>query len=324
MSERLLKEFRERAELLVPVPDWHELQQRGTARRRVRLAVGAAVLASAMTIGGVVVATTIDDEGSIRPAQIGPTQMDPTPPPSAEVCELENYGNEYGSVPSGCELPAQVDVWSYVEPGPYFVRPFNTDLRTARPGDLEAWFEIGDAEKPWYWWGGGISMAGRGPEFAPYIRVVITPIIGVHSLRCQSAEPEPVRALPSSSLSVAQELVVSPDVEVLEPPRSVQKFGFEAAHVRFTVTGRCPSEHAFILWRAFEPEDDIFLSDDISAGRRDADIYIEGGEHVFDVWVIDVQGNYLVIGADQPVGAREADVSEMQEQLDSIRFEFTE
>ena len=59
MSERLMQEFRERAERLIPLPDLDELRRRGAARRRVRLAAGAAVLASALAIGGIVVATTI-------------------------------------------------------------------------------------------------------------------------------------------------------------------------------------------------------------------------------------------------------------------------
>ena len=337
MSERLLKEFQERAEFLVPVPDLHELQSRGTQRRRVRIAAGAALVASVLALGGTVVATTIDDENAIGPAQIGPT-----PPRSAGECEVELKG-VIGSVPSGCELHAQVDQWRYVEAGPYFVRPFSTDLRPARPGDLEAWFVI--PGEHWYWWGGGVGKASppvSGPEMAPYIRVAITPIVGVHGQRCQGAEPTPVQALPSSPVSVAKTLVASPGIDVLAAPRSGQRFGYDAAHVRFTVTEQCPSNQAFVLWRAFEPEDDIFLRDDISAGRTDADIYTEQGgrEHVFDVWVVDVQGEHLVVSADWPADfgeikyqrgpeglvqrPHEEDPARLQELLDSIRFEFTE
>jgi hypothetical protein len=327
MSERLLREFRERAEFLVPMPDLHELQREGTQRRRVRIAAGAALVASVLALGGTVVATTIDDENAIGPAHIGPT-----PPPSGEDCGLVAGGTAYESVPSGCELHAQVDEWRYVEEGHYFVRPFNTDLRLARPGDLEAWFEIpGDY---WYWWGGGVGKAshpGGGPEMAPYIRVAITPITGVHGRRCQGGEPAPVQALPSSPLAIAHRLVVPPGIDVLETPRSVQKFGYDAAYVRFTVTQQCPSDQAFVLWRAFEPEDDILIGDDIDFGRTDADIYIEPQrtEHVFDVWVVDVQGEHLVVSADYTpdlgkIIYQEEDLARLQELLDSIRFEFTE
>lgn len=336
MSERLLTEFRERAVLLVPVPDFDELQRRGTARRRVRLAAGAALLASVLAIGGTV-ATTIDDEQAIEPAQIGPTQMDP-PPRSAEACDLVVNAGAYGSVPSGCELPAQVDQWRYVEPGRYFVRPFKTDLRPDRAGDLEAWFSIsGDY---WYWWGGGVGKArpSGGPEWAPYIRVGVTPIIGVHKQRCQGAAPDPVQAIPASVISVAENLVASPRITVLESPSSVQKFGYDAAHVQFTVTERCPGDMVFVLWRASEHGADIFapLGEERVTGLPWPP---KPQGHVFDLWVVDVPGEqHLVVSADYTVnpplisgdpaafrgGARAADLSEMWQLLDSIRFEFTE
>ncbi len=327
MSERLMQEFRERAERLIPLPDLDELRRRGAARRRVRLAAGAAVLASALAIGGIVVATTIDDENAIGPAQIGPTRINPTPPPSARDCELlepEN-GGWFASVPSGCELPAWVDVWAqkYVDPGPYFFRPLNTDLAPARSGDLEAHFVIpGDY---WYWWGGGAGKANpAGPEFSLYQRIAITPIIGVHEQRCQGSAPDHVQAVPESVLSVAQTLVASPGVEVLEGPSSVQKFGYDAAHVRFTVTERCPGDPAFsgpsMLWRAFETRDEIDVEDDTPV--PDGDIYTFAG-HVLDVWVVDVKGEHVVVSADT-AHTNAADLSEMRELLDSIRFEFTE
>lgn len=334
MSERMLEEFRERAEFLVPVPDLQELQRRATGRMRVRIAAGAALVVSALAVGGTVAALTINDEKAIDPAQSGPTQIDQTPPVSAEDCELKLSGRAYGSVPSECELRAQVDEWRYVEQGPYFVRPFNTDLRPVRPGDIEAHFVI--SSDYWYWWGGGVGKACHagacgGPEMAPYIRVAMTPIIGVPGHRCQGPDPRPVRALPSSTLSVAQTLVDSPGIDVLESPRSVQRFGYDAVHVRFTVTEQCPSDTAFVLWRAFEPEEDIFLRDDIAAGRTDADIYIEPArrDHVFDVWVVDVHGELLVVSADYPpdlgeITYHEEDPARLEELLNSIGFEFAE
>jgi len=68
MSDRLLREFRERAEPLVPLPDLGELQRRGLRLRRVRIAAGAAVLASALAIGGAVATSSINDTDSIGPA----------------------------------------------------------------------------------------------------------------------------------------------------------------------------------------------------------------------------------------------------------------
>lgn len=51
MSDRMLRQFRQRAESLVAVPDLNELQQRGIRRKRARFAAAAAVLA--LVVGGV-------------------------------------------------------------------------------------------------------------------------------------------------------------------------------------------------------------------------------------------------------------------------------
>ena len=69
MPDRLLREFREPAEPLVPLPDLGELQRRGLRLRRVRIAAGAAVLASALAIGGAVATSSINGTDSIGPAQ---------------------------------------------------------------------------------------------------------------------------------------------------------------------------------------------------------------------------------------------------------------
>jgi hypothetical protein len=326
MPDLFLKDFRERAESLVPVPDLLKLQRRGTAMRRVRLAASAAVLAFAVAIGGTLVAVTSDDEQAISPAPI-----DPAPPRSADACDAPvNDGDPYVSVPPGCELGVQADEWAYVEPGPYFVRPFNNSL--APPGDLEVWFVV-PGGGPWYWWGGGVGMAGPvGPEMKPYIRIGIIPITGVQEQRCQGAAPERVQTLPGGVLSVAQTLVASPRIKVLEAPHSVQKFGRDAARVRFTVTQSCPGDRVFALWRA--------LGSDIYAplGER---LTWPGAptDHVLDLWVVDVPGEqHVAVVADYTVdpplisgdpaafrgGARASDLAELQELLDSIRFEFTE
>ena len=104
----------------------------------------------------------------------------------------------------------------------------------------------------------------------------------------------------------------------------MQKFGYDAAHVRFTVTERCPGDPAFsgpsMLWRAFETRDEIDVEDDTPV--PDGDIYTFAG-HVLDVWVVDVKGEHVVVSADT-AHTNAADLSEMRELLDSIRFEFTE
>jgi RNA polymerase sigma-70 factor, ECF subfamily len=69
-SKWLLRGLRERAEHLVPMPDLDELQWRGTRMRRVQIPVGPALVASALAIGGVVVASSIGGD-AIPPASGG-------------------------------------------------------------------------------------------------------------------------------------------------------------------------------------------------------------------------------------------------------------
>ena len=104
MSERLLREFRERAEHLVPMPDLDELQRRGTRLRRVRIAAGAAVVASALAIGGVVVTNSIDDKNAVAPATGG--AEDPPAPNGAMYLPPEGATP---STPASGELVASME-----------------------------------------------------------------------------------------------------------------------------------------------------------------------------------------------------------------------
>ena len=104
-SEWLLREFRERAEHLVPMPDLDELQWRGTRMRRVRIAAGPALVASALAIGGVVVTSSIGDNDAIAPASGGAAD---TPAPKGAM-ELPPEGAT-PSTPASGELV--VSMWS--------------------------------------------------------------------------------------------------------------------------------------------------------------------------------------------------------------------
>jgi len=158
---------------------------------------------------------------------------------------------------------------------------------------------------------------GRGPEGAPYIRVQVTPITGVHEQRCQGVARDPVRAVSGSALTVARTLVDSPGIKVLETARNVQEFGQNAAHVQFQVKERCPVGKRFLLWRAFEPRGDVYLEE----GEDNS--FPKLADHVVDAWVVTLGGEHVVVLAGHTVDARETDLAEMQQLLDSMRFEFT-
>ena len=78
--EWLLREFRERAEHLVPMPDLDELQWRGTRMRRVRIAAGPALVVSRWPSEASWSPSSIGDENAIAPASGGDGD---TPSPEA-------------------------------------------------------------------------------------------------------------------------------------------------------------------------------------------------------------------------------------------------
>lgn len=303
MSERLLKEFRSRAEDLVPVPDFDELERRGMRRRRAHRTVGAAVIVSALAVGGILATTAID-----RPL-VGPAQIDPSPsPPTADDTELRFLRSGSSQVVRPFDT------------GQDPVRPENPQVRFVVPGSSWYWLELGaGTDRNWAHVVGGLNMAEQtgGPIGSTYIRVGVTPIAGVPQQRCPGLAPLPVQAVPESALPAARALVVSPGVEVLSAPSVVQKFGYEAAHVRFRVTQRCVGGQPVVLWRALEAGGDIH-------GLSGEDgLEPEPRRHIFDVWVVDVRGELLAVFAAHAVGADAHAIAEMRELLDSIRFRFT-
>jgi hypothetical protein len=185
--------------------------------------------------------------------------------------------------------------------------------------DLRATFVIPGLA--WYVYGdpgvGKGDPPGRGPEGAPYIRVQVTSITGVHEQRCQGAAPAPVKAVSGSTLAVARTLVDSPGIKVLDPPRTVQEFGHTAVHVQFRMTERCPAGKRFLMWRAFEPKGDVYLEE------GEANSFPHLTDHIVDAWVVTLRGAHVVVLASQTTDARETDLTELDRLLDSMTFDFT-
>lgn len=307
MTERLLlKEFQEHAELLVPIPDLHDLQRRGVRRRRILVAVGAAAVASALAVGGTLVANVVDQRLTIEPAQTHPTRTARTPTPTTPDTHLR-----------------------FLRPGSAHVfGPLDTDLASADAGSLRAHFVV--AGDSWYWREpalgadqtldhmiAGLSMANRASTTpaAPYIRVAVTPISGVSPQRCPGMAYVPVQPVPASVLPAARALVAPAGVEVLAAPTRVHRFGYEAAHVRFRVTQPCPEGQPVVLWRAFQAGGDV----DALSGQEGLVPVLR--RYVFDVWVVDAGRTQAAVLASHPVDAEAGDIAQMQQMLTSIRFE---
>src|SRR5262245_21681405 len=162
MSERLLKEFQERAEVLVSLPDVQELQRRGSMRRRARVAVGAVLVASALVGGGALVSTTLDQSSSIGPVDTGPT-----PPATGKDIHLHYLrpGSSHAFGPFD-------DIGSPATSG-------NVRVRFVVPSNFWYWRELGQgSDRILDHMFGGLSMADQrqGTPGSPYIRVAVTPV----------------------------------------------------------------------------------------------------------------------------------------------------
>jgi hypothetical protein len=301
MSEKLLREFRDRAETLVPVPEFDVLQRNGLLRRRIRVAVAVAA-ASVALVAASTVAVTLDDD-VIGPAHVNPTPSPTSPSPRPTVRLTKSPGVEM----------------QYVGPGPVFLQPFDAARVPTALKDLRATFVIPGLA--WYVYGdqgvGKGDPPGRGPEGAPYIRVEVTSITGVHEQRCQGAAPAPVKAVSGSSLTVARTLVDSPGIKVLDHPRTVQEFGRTAVHVQFRMAERCPAGKRFLMWRAFERKGDVYLEE------GEANSFPRLTDHIVDAWVVTLRGAHVVVLASHTTDARETDLTELDRLLDSMTFDFT-
>ena len=327
MSERLMQEFRERAERPDPPAGPRRAAATGAARRRVRPPPGRPYWRPRWPSGASWSprrSMTKTPSAPHRSARHGSTRHRRPPPVTASCWNPKTVGGSHpclrgvssqrGSTCGGRSTSIR---------GPISSPVLNTDLAPARSGDLEAHFVVpGDY---WYWWGGG---AGKANPAGP--RVLALPADRNHpDYRSARAEVPGVRARPCAGRPGVR-FVRRPDSRRIARRRGVRgpeqraevrlRRGPRAVHSDRAVSRRpgvLGAEHAVAGVRN---RDEIDAEDDTPV--PDGDIYTSAG-HVLDVWVVDVKGEHVVVSADT-AHTNAADLSEMRELLDSIRFEFTE
>ncbi len=179
-----------------------------------------------------------------------------------------------------------------IEAAPGGSQTRTVQARFVLPGELRYWRTLGQGSDPTldHMVGGlGLAPAASGTSHGPYVRVGVTPITGAPHQRCPGAAPASIQPLPTSVLSAAQALVSSPVVEVVGPPRSVHRFGYDAAHVQFGVAQQCPGGLPVVLWRALDAGGDIqALPTQQGSPPRLHHL-------LFDVWIVDVLGQHLAV-----------------------------
>jgi hypothetical protein len=260
MHEQLIREFADRAEAEVELPDLQGIEERAHLRRRnrhVSTAVAVAVAVAAVGVG--VLSGTGDDRSAPPPSQDPGLQVD-DPVPEKQVAAGREYltrvfGQNYSeTIPEGQTIVAEFTVVG------------------------QDWVWLRDAV--------GKLVPGTGYPESPfsYAEVQMSMVDRVPVRQCPA---ETVRWQDGARdpLGLARQVGELPNVEVLRAPRATTWSGYPAAQVRLRVTQLCPEWRDAVLWSVFPS------SSRDSAGVGAA--YRVG--QVVDAWFVDVEGSNVVV-----------------------------
>lgn len=292
MTEQRLREFTERAEAQVVVPDFGEIASRGLDLRRSRMqGAGAAVAAVALVVG--VVAWQV--AGAERSAP------DPAGPPSAPTPSALGPG----------ELPPRTDAdQRLVAGGKYRVSPYDEG---ALGPPVTVSFTV--PAEGWIWADDAVVKSGAGGSGTvdaddSRTRVGIMVVDRVATSQCRSQYVD-WTSIGSDALTAATLIGEVPRVEVVEPARPTQRFGHPAAHVRLTVPRVCAAWNDALLWS---------LSPAELGGQPGVGTVRHSGQ-VLDVWVVDVDDTIVVVHAEHAPGLPRELGEEAQAIVDSMSIE---
>ena len=290
MHEQLIREFAERAEAGVRLPDLNELQDRGRRRRRNNLAsaVVAAVFAVAATGVGILVTTAGDDGRSAPPPAETPGADLDVLVPEKQVAAGREYthpvfGQDYAhTVAEGQQIVAQFTVvgqdWHWLKDSLGKLSP------DADP----------DAE-----------------EYQPYAEVRMSLADRVPVDQCRAGTPEWEDAA-GTPLGFSQQIAAIPLLRVLDEPTATELSGYPAAHVRLEVTRLCPRYRDMILWS-------IFPMSSTGPGEPGVGAVYMAGQ-VVDLWIVDVDGSLVVVGAGHSPQVPDSLAEESQSIAESVEL----
>lgn len=206
--------------------------------------------------------------------------------------------------PAGSSLPLLVDVDGQIPPGrgefpPIAVGPSVVVLSAEIPAD-DVWQESNAPS--------GIYTEIRSGN--AYLHLSTYVVDGVARRACQALYVQPYGKARgfvrpgSTPEDVAAAITRVPRATVLEAPQPVTKWDTTAVHVRLQVlqTG-CRNGREF------------WLFDTAQGGESIGNV-----RAVLDFWVLEVDGQVLVVEAEVPVGASAAERGQLAELVDSIRF----
>ena len=281
MSEQKLREFGAQAEELVTLPAFSELDRRGGALRRRRIATVAGLAACVLTVIGIVVAQYDPPKAAepIRPPDEAPAEARPYPGAVMETLEGGRYELRPAFDSHGARARITVpDGWNAWE-GP------NKFGNLATPGQSN---EEALSEATWY--------AG----------LLVLHVEAVASRPCHG--PDTGDEVGDSAEALVAAITRIPEYQVtLNEEESPDKFGYPATHLRLRPTPAL--EECREDFNVFQ-----------SAGNPE----IAGGSDLRDTWVVDVDGQAIVVAAGADANTPPAVVRELDAMVESIEFYFPE
>jgi hypothetical protein len=211
MSDLRLIEFRERAEGGLDVPELAEIERRGRALRRRRLAAGVGGLALVLLAGAGI-------------ARMGTEPGDAAPDPAAPPSPAPSTSFDHG-VRTTVDLAEEV-----LLPG----------RSEARYDGLAMSFDV--TGRSWEWWDGGVGLRRSAVEPDEYAAAVFfLPQPSARLRPCYEDRAQPLGADPERLVANAAPLLDLAHATVIQEPRVVSAFGGTAVHLRVRTDGACPA-----------------------------------------------------------------------------------
>jgi hypothetical protein len=275
MHEQLMREFTERAESGIELPDLARIEVRGRQLRRGRFAALAAVAATIL-VAGTVVATARGDDRTAPPPSDGPGVVLNDPVPDKELAAgreytTATYGQNYAhTVPAG--------------------RLMTTSFAVVGPG--------------WIWFKDRVIKFGPGtdPEVGlfNYAGVQVSLVDRVATTQCDPASTVWTDAA-ATPLELARQIGTVPRVEVVREPRTTVWGGYPAAHAVLSVPKVCTDSSAAVLWSVFPSS---------SVGYPGVGTVFRSGQRV-DLWIVDVEGSLVAVSVEHTPHLPQSMMSEL-------------
>jgi hypothetical protein len=285
MHEQLMREFAERAEATIELPDLARIEGRARERRRTQLATLTVTAVAVLAVVALLAFRPGADRTEPAPKPDTPDLVVQAPVPDKEVAAgreytVEAYGQDYvHTIPEGQRLVATFTV----------------------------------AGQDWIWLKDAVAKVGPSSDLEKgqftYATVRFSLIDRVATTQCHpvSTQWEDAAGTP---LGIARQIATVPGVDVVDEPVASERDGYPAAHVRLVVPQVCRESGRAVLWSIFPS----------STSAPGVGTVFRSGQRL-DLWILDVAGSIVAVSADHSPGLPRALMDELQAIADSVEFD---